>query len=767
MAIRWRSPAAVCGCILFAIAYLPAQRLDYERSVQGLFADNDPALRDYEELREAFGGNAVALLVYSDDQLMTPEGLARNAELAARVTALAGVRSVLTPARLNQALKAIRPGISVGASDTVPPLLRQDDPLTRQFERLFAGYTHAPDGRSGAVVVMLSPAYSRQTLVELKQIAATLPAPLPPGSVVGEPVLIHDGFDLIERDGRTLATWTVALLSVVLLISVRDLRFLILAVMVIVWANTVTRATMVWAGIQLSLVSTMLVAIIAVIAVAAVLHLGVRWRSAGRRGHSPAAATSWTLFALAAPIVWTCTTDAAGFAALWRSQIVPVQQFGAMIAVAATAVLLAIGLFAPLMLSVPVMSLPGLRGRMKPAGVLSRGLGLAAVDRTIRRAALRLAKASIRWRSGLLTLVGLVSALAVWGTMQLQTDTSFLNNFRPDSELVGAYRQVEKHFGGAGVWDVILDAPPTTTASFLDQVRALEQDLRELDVNGTRLTKVLSIADVEAIAAQSPLLALAPPTLRLAGMKVAMPVFSDALLSADSDDQPPRLRLMLRSVEQLPTEQKQALIDQVARVVTERTTSPEWLAMFESEAGTASAPRPGRVTGYYVLMASIVGRLVDDQWRCLFVAVIAVWVLLILATRSIRLATAALLPNLVPIFLVLAVVGLLGGTLNLGAAMIAAVSIGLTIDGSVHFLAAYRQQRWRGHAREVAATVAAGRVGLPIILATVALVIGFSVLATSEFVPTATFGILVASTLTVGTIINLTVLPAAVVWLDR
>jgi predicted RND superfamily exporter protein len=57
---------------------------------------------------------------------------------------------------------------------------------------------------------------------------------------------------------------------------------------------------------------------------------------------------------------------------------------------------------------------------------------------------------------------------------------------------------------------------------------------------------------------------------------------------------------------------------------------------------------------------------------------------------------------------------------------------------------------------------AAGTIGVPVFLATVALVTGFGVLGTSEFVPTATFGTLVAATLVVGTLVNLTILPAMI-----
>ena len=143
------------------------------------------------------------------------------------------------------------------------------------------------------------------------------------------------------------------------------------------------------------------------------------------------------------------------------------------------------------------------------------------------------------------------------------------------------------------------------------------------------------------------------------------------------------------------------------------------------------------------------------------------WLLLVVAFHSLRLATAALLPNLLPVFLVLAVVGMLGDKINMGAAMIAAVSVGLSIDSSVHFLDGYMKRRRRGHDATTSAIHAAGAISLPVIAATIALVVGFGVLGTSEFVPTATFGMLIAATLSVGSVINLTLLPAMVRLFDQ
>ncbi len=751
--IRYRYALLVLGIILFGIAIPFSQRLSLDRNITTMFAPDDPTLVDYQVLQKSFGGNAVVMLVYRDPNLMSREGIDRSKLISAQVENIPGVSGVLSPSTLNAALEKIRPG-SFFRSDSEPPgLTRSDDVVARGMDVLFSGYTHSEDHALAAVVAMLDPEHSSSTITELQRVAQSLPAQFDvlesAGVVVGEPVLIHDGFDLIERDGRKLATVTLALLSIVVLFTLMDLRFVGLTIAVVVWSVVVTEAVTYGIGMDRSLVSSIMTAIITVISVAAVLHLGVKYQRNRAKGHDALESTTASLSALLIPIFWTCMTDAAGFAALAGSRILPVRQFGWMIAIASVAVFVAILLFGAAAMMLPELSFG------KRLHALQQRLTQMVVRRCSMIASVMVAHRRSVMISGLILMV-----VAVAGTWHAKPETSFLNNFRSDSAIVVAYDQVEREFGGAGVWDVILPAPDVLSKEYLAEVRVLERQLREIDTEGVRLTKVISMADADFVVGLVPLLKFAPPTLRMAGMRATMPHYVDALLTPEHKT-PAMLRIMLRSEEQLPAEKKTALINEVRRRVDEFTRSSRWREI-TSDREVTQDDADYRVTGYYVMMSQLVSQLVGDQWRCLAIAAILVWLLLWFATGSLKLSIAALLPNLLPAFIVLAVVGVGGGKINMGAAMIAAVSIGLSIDGSVHLLANFQRLRARGHNVRNSVVHAAGNVGVPVLLATFALVAGFSILSTSEFIPTATFGILVAATLFLGTVINLTLLPACV-----
>jgi predicted RND superfamily exporter protein len=511
-----------------------------------------------------------------------------------------------------------------------------------------------------------------------------------------------------------------------------------------------------------------------------VIHLGSAQRAFRQRGYRIKTATTRAIAWIMPPIFWACATDAAGFISLSLSGIAPVREFGVMMAIASMAVFAAILLFTPLMITGGSQRFDALQR----FGQLFDPKTVGGIGYRIRKGALRLAVVMVRHRRAMIALTAVLLGIVFLGVNRLEIESSFLRNFRQSSPLVAAYQMVESEFSGAGVWDIVLDAPDSLSGRYMDQVRELEGRLRGIEIDGQRLTKVLSLADADKIASSITLLRFAPPSARLAGMRTAIPEFSDALLvprnpkpqtpdqpspstTSNPDDAAPqsapaaephqrKLRIMLRSQEHIPAETKIAMIREVERVVQEQTSSPQWAACFDA----AHPSRPGRVTGYYVLLARVVSQLIGDQWLCLLLSAVLVWSLLVLAMRSFTLASIALIPNILPVLAVLAILGALGIKMNMGAAMIAAVSIGLSIDGSVHFVSNYQRKIARGRTPLHATLYAQKQIGLPLLMATIALVVGFSVLAMSEFVPTATFGILTAAALVTGTLTNLTLLPA-------
>jgi uncharacterized protein len=770
MLIRFRWWLLGLGILLGVLSFGPSQRLDFDRSIENMFAADDPLLPPYAKLKRAFGGNEIVLAVYHDPDLLHPSrrGIERLAEISQALEQTPGVRGVLSLAQLDTALEKMAAAASLFGLATVPErgIVEQDSDLAQRFLHLFEGYTHGADHTTVAIVCMLEPSDTvqvsrRETIDRLRETIELLAD----GQITGEPVMLVDGFRYIEQDGRRLGIGCTILLSLMILICFRSLRWVLISVSVVQLALLMTRGALVWSGLRLSMVSSMLTAIVTVIGIATVVHIIVRFREGRNEGLSPHDAFLRTGRLLAAPIFWACTTDAVGFASLLIAGVTPVRDFGIMMAIGSMMVLVSV------VLVVPALTLAG----RHPAQVRMPKTEQMLADRLA--GVLRLVEkrpATIGW------LAVVLFAATAAGVFRLQIETDFTRNFRAGSPIVQAYDTVETNLGGAGVWDVIVPAPETLNWGFLVRVLRLEQRLREEvtieDSTGQPqpALKVLSMAD--AVVAGAPSLLRTRSRLRrtiilsgaIAAMVTHMPVVGESLHGRDPkfeavDLQPPEpedspeaedetnepessevgpwyFRIMLRAEERQTAEQKLALIEQVTRISREEFPEAE-------------------VTGFFVLLTNLISSVLRDQWRTFALAMTGIGLTMGLAFLRPRYALIALVPNALPILAVTGLMGWLGLKINMGAAMIAAVSLGLSVDSSIHYLSSFLYHRRAGRSVAEALSEVHRMVGRAMVFSTLALIVGFSVLMTSQFIPTIYFGTLVTLTMLGGLLGNLIVLP--------
>lgn len=736
---------AVVGLLLAALSVERARLLQFSRSIDAMFDRSDPALVPYRRMARAFGSNEAVLAVYDDPHLFTPSGIERLRGVTARLAAVPGIASTTSLADTPLGSRIV----DIDAS-----------PTARKVVTLMEGYAVGADHRTAGIVCVLEPpaaADSPRTHAEsradvIDRLRATV-ADLPGSTVAGEPVMLRDGFAMLTRDGNLLGTTSAMLSGAVLLVCFRSVRWLVVPLAVVLLALWGTRGVLAVAGLKLTMVSTMLSAMVTVVAIATVTHLIVEHRRRRELGLSPADALRAAITTLFWPTVGAIATDVIGFGSLVASRVGPVHDFGIMTAVGAGMVLVAVAL------AVPFLALAG-RFDADPKQAWGEGALELGLDSLVRRI--------VRHPVPILATAAALTAIAVSGMRWLSVETDFTKNFRPDSPTVASYDMVETRLGGAGVWDVLIPAPATIDGTVLARLARLEQRLRtEVTVPGAAepaapaLTKVMSAADV--LAAVSPVSLERLESTSMGNWMVAraidllreqFPQLGSALVGRDPADGSTWLRVMLRARERQPAAAKRSIIAQVQRIVAEEAPARDGLPA-------------GEVTGFFVLLAQLVDRLLADQWLTFAIAAAGITLLLAIAFRSLLVAAIALVPNALPIFVVLGLLGWLGEPVNMGTAMIAAVSLGLSVDSSIHYITAFRRRLADGHACAAALDTAHQTVGRAMIFSTLALVIGFLALTTSGFMPTVSFGWLSCLTLLGGLVGNLVVLPVLLVVCSR
>ena len=720
--VRWRLPLAALGLVLGLVSVERSRLLEYSQSIDAMFDQADPAIPPFHRLGRTFGASSAVLAVYDDATLFTPAGYDRLAGLTAELKNLPGVRSTTSLATTPLGRHII---------DTAT------NPAAARLVHLMEGYTVGSDHRTAAVVCVLDATNTSETIRAIRDVLERYDD----GTVAGEAVMLRDGFAMLRRDGNLLGTTAGLLASLVLLLLFRSIRWLIVPLAVVLLSLWSTRGALALAGEKLTMVSTMLSAMVTVVAIATVVHIIVEFRRRRDAGEPAEQALEQTLTTLFWPIVGAIITDIIGFGSLVASSVGPVHDFGIMTAVGAAFVPIAVAL------CVPWLALVG-RGNGKPARAWGEGHLDGGLDRLVRRIVIS--------PGPILLVAAIVISVAAIGLGRLQVETDFTKNFRPNSQIVKSYDMVESRLGGAGVWDILLPVTEPIDAATLARVAGLEEQLRnELAPDGLTdgLTKVLSVADLLETVSPLSLADLQQSkvgnwmvTTAVALLRQEFPHLANSLIGRDPEDGSTWLRVMLRARERQPAAAKRFLIDRVRQCVA--TEFPETIH------GDA-----GEVTGFFVLLAQLVERMLADQWLTFLLAALGIFFLLSIGFRSPLIGGIALVPNLLPIAVVLGLLGWAGSPINMGTAMIAAVSLGLSVDSSIHYTTAFRRRLATDGAIHAALETAHQTAGRAMIFSTLALVVGFLALTSSNFMPTVSFGGLSCLTLLGGLAGNLVVLP--------
>jgi predicted RND superfamily exporter protein len=720
--IRWRWWTLGLSLVLAGIGGYVGQGLKMDRSLENLFASDDPLLPPYREFQKTLGQNQIVLAVYRDKNLRTSEGLARLAEIAEQARAVPGVVAAVTMHDV--------PGLLAANGSTIGV-----DPRAQKLKQVFAGMTHNDKLDAAGIVCLLDRSNeasipTRKTLKNLRKLIA----PLPGGVLVGEPILLGEAFDLLEIDGQRLTTWCLALLLLTIYLCFRQLRWIILPLVLVQVILAWTRGLLVVLDLNMSMVSSMLASIITVVGIAAIMHVIVRYRDERLSGYAPQEALQRAGHIVAAPLFFACLTDALGFASLMISSVKPVADYGLMTAIGSLLVLLAIPLVSPaiILFRDDRTAIPAHPEESKLQGHLHR-----LYDWSCRHA----------FAIGVVSLV--ITIFTLIGTGLQEQETDFTKNFRQNSNLVQGFKYVDQEFGGAGVWDILVPVPARLNLEFISQILAFEAQLQE---QAPRITKVVSLVDMlDAGAGGLERLSFGGDLAVRGGlslMRARLPEFIATIINSQAPVGQRYIRIMLRAPESLEARQKAKLIEQV------RTT-------------TAATYPHARVTGYYVLFTHMIESLSRDQWTTFALAAVSILLVMAWAFHSFALSLATLIPNILPIFWLFGAMGWLGIRINMGAAMIAAVSVGLSVDGSIHYVMSYQRLRRLGLSLDEAIQAVQGSVGRAAVLATLALAVGFSTLMVSEFIPTVYFGTLVTLTMIGGLVGNLVVLPLLIRVVER
>mgnify|MGYP001029126561 CR=1 FL=1 len=591
----------------------------------------------------------------------------------------------------------------------------------------------------------------------------------------GPDMITADMIDFIRSDLVVFGSGILVFIILTMAAIFRRWRWVVLPLV----TCSVTLLTMLgflaWIDWRLTVISSNFVSLLLIITLALTIHLVVRYRELHSE-HSDwdqLRLVSATVSSMALPCLYTVLTTIVAFASLVVSDIRPVIDFGWM---------MTIGISVALLLTFIIM----------PAGMMLLGRE-ANIDDSDNSASVTLRFARITEHHGKIVLLAsaLLAALSGYGISQLQVENRFIDYFRSDTEIYRGMEVIDSALGGTTPLDIIIQAPvfaevapfdnsqdPFAVESFdeapfgedpfgedpfgedpfadssseqalVDTYWFTRAGLEDLDKLHTFLESQSEIGVVTSLATLKrvveSLLGHQLNDFEIAFMRKSLsPDIYQQGVAPYLKEELDEARIQLRAMETQGQLKRAELLARIDQFIVEE------LGYDNGEA---------QYTGLLVLYNNMLQSLFKSQILTLGAVFIGIVAMFIVLFRSLSISLIAIVPNFLAATIVLGGMGLARIPLDMMTITIAAITVGIGVDHAIHYITRFKREfavdgdytatLYRAHAS----------IGRALFYTAITIIIGFSILAFSNFIPSIYFGLLTGLAMIAALFGSMTLLP--------
>jgi len=813
-------PLLVILCLIVVISALGYKALDFEvdASAEPLLLDNDPDLNYAREVSARYGSNDILIVAYAPKEggLFSETTLKNLRSLKGELEKLERVSVVLSflDVPLFESPPLTYEELSKGARTLESPTT--DRELARKEFRdspFYRDLIVSRDLKTAALVASLKDDETYRTLINrrndylagrdnqgltpeeaeklrdtTRQIRARLDhlneiqhrdiaavraimdkyrgdAELYLG---GASMIADDMISFVKMDLKGFGLGVFFLLVVMLGIIFRRVRWVVLPMLCCFLSVIAMMGILATFGWAVTVISSNFISLQLIITLAIVVHLIVRYREylANNPDSDQRTLVSDTVRAKFIPCLYAALTTIAGFSSLLFCDIKPVIHFGWMMSAGIlVSLVLTFFLFPALVVLLPKEN--------PPSG--SRRSNLAFID--------MLADFTRKKGNWVLVLTVVLSLLTVAGLCRLVVENSFIDYFKESTEIYQGMKVIDQKLGGTTPLDIIVRfedadlAEPAAAESeetYLDDeedaefMELLDEEMEEqkdnywfIDERMETIEKVHDYLDTlpetGKVISFGTLLKLARNLRKGEALdSFEMNVFytklpdeyKDLIIKPYVSFEANEARFSVRIKDSLKTLKRDALLKQIRYDLVHKLKLD---------------PGRVRIAGMMVLYNNMLQSLFDSQIKTIGVVALALLLMFMVLFRSLKLALIALFPNLFAAGAVLSIMGWLDIPLDMMTITIAAISIGIAVDDTIHYIYRFREEIRKDQDYYQTLYRCHGSIGQAMYYTSVTIIIGFSILVFSNFWPTIYFGLFTGLAMLIALVAALTLLPQLLV----
>ena len=454
------------------------------------------------------------------------------------------------------------------------------------------------------------------------------------------------------------------------------------------------------------------------------------------------------------PILYTVLTTICAFLSLVFSGIKPIIDFGWMMTLG-----LVVSLFVTFLL------LPSLINLL----ALENEIGLKDVEKSLITSAL----GSFTKKNSVLilgsTFIIIITSLV--GILKLEVENSFINYFDKETEIFKGMKKIDEELGGTTPLNVILKFPTTDTdknkeedefdeweeenetnedkAKYwftrdkMDKIIKVHEYLDSLPEIG----KVLSFGSILKVAEDLNNKKLQSLEIAVLYSKIPDTIKKEIItpyISVNKDE----ARISVRIKDSLENLRRNDLINKIETELNSK------LGLEKNEY---------KLSGVLILFNNLLQSLFKSQILTIGIVMLGIFLMFFILFRNTVLSFIGIVPNFIAAFFILGIIGLIGIPLDMMTITIAAITIGIAVDNSIHYIYRFKEEFKKINNYNKTLDRCHNTVGIAILNTSITIVFGFSILVLSNFIPTIYFGIFTGIAMLLAMVSVLTLLPRLII----
>jgi predicted RND superfamily exporter protein len=367
----------------------------------------------------------------------------------------------------------------------------------------------------------------------------------------------------------------------------------------------------------------------------------------------------------------------------------------------------------------------------------------------------------------------IIIIFSVVGISKLEVENSFINYFDKETEIYKGMKKIDDELGGTTPLNIILSFPVKQKKTNAEEdefdeweeENEADEDKAKYWFTRDKMDKIIrvhdyldSLPEIGKVLSFGSILRVAEDlnnkelqSLEIAVLYSKIPeLLKKEIVSPYISVEKDEARISVRIKDSLENLRRNDLIE---KINSELNTE---LGLEKNEY---------KLTGVLILFNNLLQSLFKSQILTLGIVMLGIFLMFFILFRNIALSFIGVVPNFIAAFFILGIIGLLGIPLDMMTITIAAITIGIAVDNSIHYIYRFKEEFEKIKDYNKTLDRCHSTVGIAILNTSITIVFGFSILVLSNFIPTIYFGVFTGIAMLLAMISVLTLLPKLILTL--